>query len=975
MKNPSLKPSPLLLACFASLCFSSTIAFSQTENVKYERFTSVNGLTSNVIYSIFQDKRGYLWIGTNDGLNRYDGYTFRNYRSDPRDSFSINSNNVGMICEDRYGKLWISTTTGICQYNYEKNNFTRINPGMEEITGFENLFGDELLINTKNGKQFLNVSSLQTNPLKLPDRYRHFALDFTIITTDKNGNIYYPVSRADSTVVLKYNINTKSWEFFIDLSDHPLIRGLGRIYFVDSHGGAWIGTAVEGKILHKKSSTAANFELVSDSTGVVNQIMEDSNGIIWIATARYLFRYDHSTDRLIQINYNETDQTTSSTLTNTIYSDRSGLMWIGSYNGLFKFNHAVNRFGQFSASKKSLPLKDNFILGLHPLPGNQVVVYYHWGIRQYSIINLDKGSIEHHSLGDSLSRYLFWENFVQNKHFSDTVTWRKFANESIPYTGSFPFYMIFDKQKKLWSGHGEQIGRYGDEYYILDPSSFIMDCRISGDKIWAATNGEGLISLDVVSQHIKKYVVTGSNDGLNSNSLTSLLFEPNGDLWIGTKGGGLNYFEQQNGKFKYYTTAEGLCDNSVFNLVKDDKQRLWIGTANGISCFDPATGKFRNFFRSNGLHNSEYNRYSACKLDNGYLMMGGMDGIDYFHPDSVLTPAKKLQVQITDFKIFGKSVPDFSGIRLKHDKNYVTIDFATMDFRDPSANKFAYKLEGIDKDWVDAGNEHSISYATLSPGRYHFLVKGAGSDGVWNEDAAEIEFIILKPWWKTFWFYSGCVLVVAAILFWFYKYRIRQLKKLMRLRTKISQDLHDDVGATISGIRVFSQLAKERPGNNIEYMDKITTYSDDMLNKLSDIVWSINAENDSFSQLISKLHNYAQAMTTARNIHLEFHIDPVMEKKDLNITLRKNIYMITREAINNAVKYAECSVLGISLKPIASGAELIIIDNGKGFEENFVNGGNGLTNMQKRAEEIQSTLHVETKPGNGVVIRLFIKFT
>ena len=700
------------------------IAFSQGENVKYERFTTVNGLTSNVIYSIFQDKYGYLWIGTNEGLNRYDGYTFRNYRSDPRDSFSIISNHVNKICEDRFGKLWINTNTGICLYNYDKNNFTRFNPGTEEI-GFMNLFGDELLIHTKYDMKFLNVLSLQTIPLKFPGRYGGFGTGQEIITTDKNGNIYYPVVKADSTVVLKCNLKTRSWEFFIDLSDHPLIRGLGRIYFVDSRGCAWIGTAGEGKILHKKSSTNANFKLVRDNTGAVNQVMEDRNGNIWIATARSLFRYDHSTDRMIQINYN--DQATSSTLTHTIYSDRSGHMWIGSYSGLFKFNPAVNRFGHFSTSNISLPLKDNFILGLYPLQGNQVVVYYHWGIRQYSIIDLDKNSIKHHSLGDSLSRYLFWGNFVQNKHFSDPSTWRKFFNNSLPYTGSLPMFIIFDNQKKLWSGQSETFGRYGDKY-ILGPNSAIMDCRIAGDKIWAATDGEGLISIDVVSQHIKKYAVTGNNNGLNNNSLTSLLIEPYGDLWIGTKGGGLNYFDQQNGKFKYYTTSEGLCNNSVFNLVKDDKQRLWIGTADGISCFDPGTGKFKNFFRSDGLHNSEYNRYSACKLENGYLMMGGIDGgIDYFHPDSVLFTAPfKPQVLITDFKVFNRSVFPFSDIRLAHDKNYITIDFAVMDFRNPAANKFAYKLDGIDKDWVDAGNEHFISYATLSSGSLSFPCKGCG---------------------------------------------------------------------------------------------------------------------------------------------------------------------------------------------------------------------------------------------------------
>jgi signal transduction histidine kinase len=197
----------------------------------------------------------------------------------------------------------------------------------------------------------------------------------------------------------------------------------------------------------------------------------------------------------------------------------------------------------------------------------------------------------------------------------------------------------------------------------------------------------------------------------------------------------------------------------------------------------------------------------------------------------------------------------------------------------------------------------------------------------------------------------------------------------MQLRTKISQDLHDDVGATLSGIRVFSQLAKERPGHNSEYLDKITHYSDDMLNKLSDIVWSVNAENDGFEQLVSKLHNYAKAMTAAKNIRLDFYFDPMIVKKGRNAGLRKNIYMITREAINNAVKYAECRSLLISLKPCSNGAELIIADDGTGFDPDNTFAGNGLYNMRKRAAEIPGTLDIKTSPGAGTTIRVFFKFT
>ena len=462
---------------------------------------------------------------------------------------------------------------------------------------------------------------------------------------------------------------------------------------------------------------------------------------------------------------------------------------------------------------------------------------------------------------------------------------------------------------------------------------------------------------------------------ISSNNLTALLVEENGNIWIGTKGNGMDYFDRAKNNFEHYTTTEGLCSNAIFNLVKDEKGRLWIGTGNGLSCFDPATERFTNFSRTDGLVNAEFNRYSASKLSNGYILMGGMDGIDYFHPDSVLGSRIPPQVQITGLKVFDKDLFPFSDISLSHDQNYISIEFAAMDFRNPAANKFAYQLKGINKDWVIAGNDHSISYANLEPGRYHFFVKAAGSDGVWNENPAEIYFTILTPWWRTWWFYCLCGLSLAAILFAFYKFRIGQVKKLLQLRTKISQDLHDDVGAALSGIKVFSQLAKDRPASSAAYLDKISNYSDEMLNKMGDIVWSLNNENDSFEHLIGKLRSYAEAVTAAKNIWLVFEVNPKFERIGLNIILRKNIYMITREAINNAVKYAECRSIQVLLKFKDAGAELVIADDGKGFNKDNMTTGNGLINMRKRAEEMRGQFTVETVPQKGTEIRVLFNFT
>jgi len=919
-----------------------------------------------------QDSKGYLWIGTNDGLNRYDGYNFKIFRNIPGEKNSLVENTINSLHEDQDGNIWISTNGGLCRYNYASNDFTTNDLFKKDRLGnfgqVIELNKDELMILSDNRVILLNRHSGYA--VRIKDPVPHLLIHG--LSKDKKGNIYLATSNADVDCanVFIYDRRQKIFKPFLFSLNLKWPEQTLPLYF-DSRNSLWLGTSGKGSIFHYSpedlSKDSVEVPALYENQTVVSSFCEDREGNIWIGTIKGILSYNYSSGKFHHYNY---------PTVNTIYRDRSGIIWFCTFEGLYKLNPTLKKFKHLTMAADSDPrLLHNFVLGFRPAAENKIWVNYYWGVPKFSLLDLSNNKITHH-IAEYLNAPDFFKMITKNPEQIDDDTLKKhlplleeFGRKYVSGEGLF-----YDNQRKLWLLKVNAIRLLGDTNTIFG-SEFISS-QTWGNEIWVSTYREGLYSINTASRSISRhFTTTAGKNSISSNNPMCLLIEENGNTWIGFKENGLDYYDREKEIFKNYTTKDGLCNNSVFSLVKDDRGRLWIGTANGLSCFDSATKTFKNFSSSDGLINTEFNRESAIKLSNGYIVMGGMNGIDYFHPDSVLAPAVKPQVQITDFKVFNKSVFPFSGIRLAHDKNYVTIDFAAMDFRNPEANKFEYKLEGIDKNWVTAGKEHSISYARLSPGRYHFLVKAASSNGIWSKEPAEIYFIISTPWWKTWWFYSACVLAVAGLLFWFYKFRIFQLKKLMQLRTKISQDLHDDVGATLSGIRVFSQLAKERPGNNKEYLDKITHYSDDMLNKLSDIVWSINAENDSFEQLASKLRNYAQAMTTAKNIHLEFFVDPAIEKKDLDITLRKNIYMITREAINNAVKYSACSSLRIYLKPVADGAELIIADDGKGFDANNITTGNGLSNLHKRAEEIQGKLSVETSPGEGTTIRLLINFT
>jgi signal transduction histidine kinase/ligand-binding sensor domain-containing protein len=966
-----------LICCLTILLLCKSRSHAQAGQLKFERFTTEKGLASNVVYCILQDKKGWLWIGTNGGLSRYDGYSFRSYRSHPGDSSTLPSNDVQSLCEDEDGNLWVATSKGVCRFNSLTNSFSRVSLVNDLAPGKMLLLNKEtLLIYTGRALVVFNPRSLKSRILRCSQQYDSYEHE-NIITIDNKGYFYVTMVNKDTTVILRSRLDEPFTEL-LRIQGMGKEIGNGRIFYVDRRNQWWIGTTREGNLFHcaptaEPQFNPANF-LVKKGIGNINQIFEDKDGKIWIATAKGLFKYDYHTDSLSEILYHPTPGATNTTLTMSVFQDRNGLLWIGGYNGLFKINPTAAQFSHLRVGPHQMGLKDNFILGIYASADNKAWINYHWGVKSFSLLDPSKGSIHHYNFEERELRTFIRESLVQNPQYIDDNALQGWINKVLPNLPAFPFFLVFDQKKNLWTSQGGSL-RKNSENSSWQFNTVVMDEKISGSDIWFATDGEGLHCFNTKTGAHTLYVFRAGVNSLSTDHLTCLLTEENGSMWIGTKGNGLEYFDRQKNKFVHYTTKEGLNNNSVYSLVKDHRGRLWIGTANGLSCLDITTGAFKNFYRSDGLVNSEYNRYSACRLPNDLILMGGLDGIDYFHPDNILKIPVKPITQITDFKVFNRSVFPYDRIRLEHDQNYVTIDFTSMDFLDPANNQYEYKLEGIDKDWINAGTQHSVSYATLAPGRYRFVVRAVGNDGIRSEVPAEIEFLIITPWWKTMAFYIALAFFMLTVIFLLYKYRIRQLKRLIQLRTKISQDLHDDVGATLSGIRVFSQLAKDRPGNTVEYLNKITNYSDDMLNKLNDIVWSLNPENDSSEQLMQKLRSYAEAMTAAKNIRLEFFIDPAIQKSVLTQISAKNIYMITREAINNAIKYAHCSVLQISLNPGTQGADLVIKDDGKGFDKNDITPGNGLSNMYKRAEEMYGILEIESSPGMGTTIRLSLKFT
>lgn len=413
-----------------------------------------------------------------------------------------------------------------------------------------------------------------------------------------------------------------------------------------------------------------------------------------------------------------------------------------------------------------------------------------------------------------------------------------------------------------------------------------------------------------------------------------------------------------------------------------------MSTNKGLSRFDPAAGTITNYEEKDGLQSNEFNRRAFHKTKDGWFFFGGVNGFNYFKPEDIRESAFQPQVHITDLKIRNQSVP-FHGknsflqkpaylsseITLPYSENMLTFEFASMDLSGPAKNRFSYRLDGFDHNWIASGTQHTATYTNLDPGSYTFRVKGTNHDGVWSDKEASFRVTILPPWYLTWWFRAALAITVAGLLYALYRFRLHHALKLERMRNRIAQDLHDEIGSNLSTISIFSKMVMKKEGMaGSPMLDKIHGYANTSMEAMSDIVWMINARNDRFENIIVHMRSHAAELLEARNIALHMQFDEKLDAVRLEMEARKNFYLIFKEALNNIVKYADCKNVWLEMK-LQSGVILLKIrDDGKGFDSTSSNGGNGLVNMKKRAEFLKGRLLLDSAVGSGTRVELEFEY-
>lgn len=994
---------------------------AQQPRISFEHFTSEHGLSAPVT-QIIQDQYGFLWLGTTDGLNRFDGKNFVVYRNIPGDSSSLPNNIINALVADNHGRVWIASNGGLCFYDYADDAFHQIafDASQEKIDQYRVhavcISSDQSIWFATRSMlhHFSDDKAIETYPLTGPETLliKYILADSQgrvwigynggIAVFDRRtnhfitGSIQSPFSIANKLAITVHPIvhfqnDTMligSWyaglqKVFIegdtigtilfpdDIGSNPrrhivsgISKGAGSQWWAGTYGSgiAWFDVHANKFTAHFQHD-AADAKSLSDD--YVKDVFTDASGIVWIGTAKGLDKFDPLTQQFTSISIPlAEDDFSVYKLVNTIVEDNQdpNSLWLCvSGAGLYHYDKSKQKFELYKLGSE---ISKQF-------PSNNIYSFYY-----------DRKGI-------------VWVGTISSVLQFDTKT-RRFMDS--PLFGSKNVKgvhtILQDKYDHYWfATHSNGIFKYDAKkdsltaftYKTDDPGSLPDNkifCMLYDDQgyIWAGTQNKGLCRLDPATNEILQFQADKSKpNSLPDNGVYDLYSDNENTLWIATENGFAS-MNMINFECKTYMTQHGLCNNTVFSITRDHTGQLWLGTNNGLSHFNPETKQFRNYYVNDGLPVNRIDGEVFFSSDNT-LYLGTTGMITYCHPESMKMNKRVPSILITDFSILGKKVPVMrekemlQPIHLSHKQNMITFNFAALNFTNPFLNQYAYKMEGFDEDWIHAGNAQSATYTNLNGGTYIFRVKGANNDGIWNETGSHVTVIVHPPFWKTWWFYLLCSLAIAGIFYTYYRIRINQLIRLQSIRAHIARDLHDDIGSTLSSIHMISSMADgSRVSNHktSELFHTISSASGQAMELMGDIVWSINPKNDSMEMIIIRMRQYASEILEAADIHFAIEIDEAAKNILLPLEIRKNFYLIYKEAINNLAKYSNAQKATIRLRYEHHSIYLMISDDGVGFDPSIAASGNGLMNMRSRAEQLKGSILINSTTGVGTRIDLYI---
>jgi len=975
-----------------------------------------------------------MWFGTEDGLNRYDGYSFVTHRHDPLDSNSLSSSYIWALHEDSDGLIWIGTWGGgINCFDPVRNSFVRYRHdpadtttiGHDRVTAvIEDSLGTLWACTAGGGmnrydraaRRFVRMPHLFST-LPAPRRDALFCA-----LTDRSGIIWIGTYFAG---LLRYDPHRGEVREFRhtagddgSISDDR-ITGLSEA----DNGDLWVGTWGGGlNLLRRSRTTFEHFRTEPrDSTSIpgdiVRSLFHGRDGNLWVGTmGAGAARFDSASRRFTRYRHSPFNSNSlSDDVVTSLFEDAGGVLWFGTANGLSVSSPYVQKFplytrdivdgGRLHGKRVFAMCQDSlgFIwigtedAGLNQFdPRTGKFRYYRHDSRDpgslphdyvAALLTDDRGDVWVGTYGGGLARY-----DRQHRRF---VRYTVDAGNPARRLNAYVSSIAQDQQGDLWVGTwiagmlvmnrtGRVLRSFANDKQnpnSLPDNDIRCIFRDRSGSQWVGTARGGMARFEPSTGTFHRFRNSPGDPGsLSSDYVQTILEDRHRNFWVGTFGGGLNRMDPQTGRCTHYTVQHGLPNNVVYAILEDWTGKLWMSTNNGISRFDPDSGTFRNFTRNDGLQADEFNFNASCRGSDGSLYFGGINGFNTIVPDHIALNPHVPPIVITGFTLFNAPVPpDSAGwatgeITLKHTENFFSFEYAALDYSLPARNTYAYTLEGLDKSWVEAGTRRLAGYTDLAPGQYVFRVRGANNDGVWNEAGRSLRITITPPFWETLWFRVLGVLSLLAAVTIAYRLRVASLLKVERMRLSIASDLHDDIGSSLASIAVIADLVRNRmnvPPAAAAHLLDISKAARTTSEALREIVWFINPEHDTTGNIIDHLQGISSKLLAG--VEYTFQRDDHGATTHLPMAFRRDIVLIYKEILCNIVHHAAAGKVAIHMGVNGGHLQLKVSDDGRGFDTSQPSTGNGLSTMQRRAAQIRGNITFRSTPGKGTEVTLDAK--
>jgi len=970
-------------------------------------------LPADNVNRIVRDSRGFLWFCTEEGLSRFDGYQFINYTVDQ----GLPDRRVTDLLEARDGSYWVATGGGVCRFNPTGVPRFRIYlPGNDAYSRrIETLVEDKagvIWCGTRNGLYRLrdraDGSEFEFVQLALPNEGTDFV---QIIIEDRQASLWigtqlsglyrrWPDGRVEHYTTrngLSNRIETlledskgRIWAGTPDglgllvASPDPGRPILARLYttkdglvtswieslFQSADGRLWAGCD-SGLIQFNAvaSKTEQQFRQYTIANGLSSQyvqaLAEDRDGNIWLGTD------SGGTMKVVRsglTNFSIADGLGAAGV-DAIFEDHAGeLCVISSFN-----RHYINRFdgSHFKAVWPYFPKE---------------ITSYGWGNNQVTL--QDRAGEWWVPTGRGLCRFPAVRQVEQLARTRPMAVYT--TRDGLSCNDVFRLYedsrgdiwistTCSDKSLSRWERSTQTLRSFSDEDWSTavrmgSPSSFSED---ASGNLWIGHWSTGLTRYAT-----GRFVSFIEADGLPAGTIRSLFLDHAHRLWIASSRGGLARLDDtaaDKPRFISYTTTEGLSSNDVWCVTEDRDGQIYVGTGRGMDRLDPESGYIKHFTSADGLMVGKVT--SAYRDRHGALWFASnVHGLSRLVP--VPDPATSAPpILISGLRIAGVTYPisqfgesELPTLDLSPNENQLDIDFVGLSFGAGEVLRYQYQLEGADRDWTPLSDRRSVSYANLAPGAYRFRVRAVNDEGLSSASPAILTFRIRPPVWRRWWFLTlagGCFFLVV---FAAHRVRVARLIELERVRTRIATDLHDDIGANLSLIAMLSEVARGQLAHEDqrmkEWFSTIANTSRDTVDSMSDIVWAVNPKRDQLRDTVQRMRRFAEDVFGPRDVEFEFHGPDQSRDLKVGADLRREVFLIFKENINNMARHSDCTFARVDLQIQRRWLVLKMSDNGRGFDVNSPSNGNGLASMRLRAEKLGGSLEVSSPHGSGTVVTL-----